>query len=102
MIQLAIEAAPVIVVEVLPSDVDSSCRFRANACPVQRAIKRALPESGLVIVNSHLAGIELEARMRWFRLPPWVTTRIKAFDATGEMAPFSFELDLSLEEQRAA
>lgn len=88
-----------VVVDILASDVDPDCRFRASCCPVSRATARAIPEATLVVVNTHLVSIEVDGHWHTYRLPQEVVLRNRSFDATGKMAPFSFQLRLSCDNE---
>lgn len=85
-------------VEVTQADIDAGEARVCRACPVALALNRALREQlGYPInttVQDHSAGIYTPSNkyLARIKLPYDVTLKIKAFDVTEKMEPFSFEL----------
>lgn len=85
-------------VEVTQADIDSSEPRICRACPVAQALNRTLSERfGYPIaaaVQDHSAGIYTpsEKYLARIKLPYDVTLKIKAFDKTEIMEPFSFDI----------
>lgn len=78
---------------VTQEDIDAGLPIDCKNCAVARAGRRALPDHELLVTHSHVSMI-VDRRHLQIDLPAWVSDRIRAYDSTGKMEPFSFDLDL--------
>lgn len=81
-------------VEVTKEDIESGIKANCIHCPVAKGLQRALA-CGEIKVGVN--GFDFLGKNGWnfgIELPVFVSLKIQLFDATGEMEPFGFDLDL--------
>ena len=93
-----------ITVNVTQNDIDHGIPEDDCECPIAQAIRRALPDNGIIEVDIRDVGehaghasveLVLGKFLRQFRLPEQCAEFIALFDAQCfAVAPFSFELEI--------
>ena len=88
-------------IKVQRKHIRKGVRGKCKTCPIALAISEALTEKfnyeAITVVSSTsiLMNVPYKFYQFWGPIPVEITEKIKQFDATGQMSPFSFELELS-------
>ncbi len=84
-----------ITINVTDDDIIAGKPNNCKTCPVALAVMRTIPNIVSVFVTD-VIGCTRKPNLTYTRLsyPDWVRAIINAFDQTGSMVPFSFEVEL--------
>ena len=80
-------------ITVTAEDIAHGRQKDCNFCPVAKACQRALACEALTVTPNSVRW-SVNGIGREVELPPFVSLKISVFDASGEMEPFGFELDI--------
>lgn len=79
-------------IEVTSHDIQDGCMGDAMDCPVARAMRRTLGKRVVAVTGSAWLDAIGSAIPR--RVPPEVTSFVRAYDHDQPVAPFTFEVEL--------
>lgn len=88
-------------IKVQRKHIRKGVRGKCKTCPIALAISELLSEKFnsdarvIVSATSILMSVPNKFFRFWEPIPEEITKVIKLFDATGQMSPFSFELELN-------
>ena len=93
-----------LIVDITQEDINNGKRGKPNQCPVAYGLRRLSPEAFRVDVNGRTdaqsIGYYWTAHVQslnggfHFSIPKDIVQRIKDFDKTGVMTPFTFTVDI--------
>lgn len=84
------------IIDVTAEDIRNGSRQSAVYCPVANAFRRRLKESRVLVFPCPYYRVSIyreERYVKFCELPPEVETVIRLYDSTGEMKPFTFEVE---------
>lgn len=81
-------------VEVCEADIAAGTPGMTLGCPVALAIKRVLPDCGVIVDRETITFGVRGDHIRWldFRCPPAVKRFVTEFDARRTVGPFTFDI----------